>query len=107
MLNRDMLSFSSFSQCNFVSYVDKVSKGETYSHESMHVTEEEKNEYLKIEKLTKNEIKNKIMTILDTLDDDARTLNEEYFKKEIKNKSKSKHIDYFYYLKDLECHEET
>ena len=68
-----------------------------YHHKGIYLTEEEKNHYLKMENLTKREIKSKILKMLDSLDDEKRMLNEEYFNREFKRNNKDSYIDYFYY----------
>ena len=68
-----------------------------YNHKAIYLTEEEKNHYLKMENLTKREIKSKILKMLDSLDDKKRMLNEEYFNREFKRNNKDSYIDYFYY----------
>ena len=101
ILNLDLANFSFSASDNFVSYVNKITQGEVYQHKPIYVTEEEKNHYLKIETLTKHEIKSKILKMLDSLDDGKRMLKGEYFSREIKKKSKGSYIDYFYYLNDI------
>ena len=52
-----------------------------YNHKPRYVTEEEKNRYLKIGKLTNHGIKYKFLKMLGSLDIAQKMLHEEFFRR--------------------------
>ena len=66
------------------------------------MTEKDYEEANKIENLTKDQIKVKLFQIMDTLPTAEGALQQEKFQKLVKNCPKSKYIEFFYEICDLQ-----
>ena len=66
------------------------------------MTEKDYEEASKIENLTKDQIKVKLFQIMDTLPTAEGALQQEKFQKLVKNCPKSKYIEFFYEICDLQ-----
>ncbi len=85
---------------NYCAYVKAEARGDTYIQQPVYVTRIENKFHQKIENWTIKEIEKKTLDAIATL---PRAQREDYnalFLKEVKNKNKSKYVDFFYQIQD-------
>lgn len=98
-LETNLIHFTTRSKKNFQDFID--CSGISYEHDFVYVTKEEKEEAMKIENKTKEQIKSEIFKIIASLGETIGTLYYECFLKEVKNKNKKDFISFYYKLIDI------
>ena len=107
-LNPQLVYFYEIACQNLACYVESANSADkSYKHNMVYVTEKELEELTKVENWTKDEIKKEIFLILESFADDQRELYEEYFHKEVKRKTKSFYVDFYYRLADMDITENS
>lgn len=78
-----------------------IIKNKDYKFTPIFVTQQEKEEYEKVENLTKKEIGNKVMEMIRALDEQPQGLYFEYFQKEVRNKKKTNYVNFYKVLQNV------
>ena len=97
-LSSKLVQFLDIAERNFHTALPLILKDESYTIKTVHVTKEEEEESQKVENQTLKEIKQKIQDLISTFD--QRDIWDDTYNKDIKNKSKAKHIEFYYQLVD-------
>ena len=104
-LVNDLSLFTTNAKDNLKRYVK--SNGINYHQNITYSTEEEKAFATSIENKTKDAIKDETLELLKRFNADYTSLYLEYFRNEIKNKSKTAFINFYYKVKNAIQSEET
>ena len=102
VLHEDLVHFSSIATENVNKVIEARLSGDIVTLKPVYVTEKDHEEANKIEHLTKDQIKVKLFQIMDTLPTAEGALQQEKFQKLVKNCPKSKYIEFFYEICDLQ-----
>ena len=89
-----LVCFPSISGENIRKYVTSKLAGTPYKLVPIYVTKFEMEEASKLENKTVQEIKVLIFTLMDNLKNDAQKLQEDVYKKTVKNSNKERHIEF-------------
>ena len=96
-LVNDLSLFTTNTQANLKRYLK--SDGISYHHNTTYSTEEEKTFANNIENKTKDAIKDETLELIKRFNADYASLYLEYFRNEVKNKSKAAFINFYYKVK--------
>ena len=100
-LSNDLVHFSSLAVENITSYVRSRLQGTRAEIKPIYVTMEEFNEAYSLKNITLLELKKEIFKIIELLDPDTATMQEEVFNRTILKKKKEVHIEFYYKLCEM------
>ena len=105
-LSEDLLDFEKIGDNNLKKYIYAKCEGTEVKLTKIFVTENEKLESEKVENKTIDEIKRMIYEKIGEMAPEQQSLHEEIFLKNIKNKRKQEHVNYYYELNEIEIDNE-
>ena len=94
-LSKNLINLGNIKTINMKNYINNKTKGEHIKLMCVYATEEEDIESGKLENKTMEEIKVMIYTELEKLPLEQKQLQEDMFRKNVKNKRKQEYIQFF------------
>ena len=100
-MSDELISFDSIAVNNITKYTEAKINKTAVTTTPVYVTKEEYEEANSIENSAIGDLKIMIFKIIDTLNKDDASIQQEIYNKSVKGKKKEKYIEYFYSLDEL------